>query len=151
MKKRLSEDQIEQIKSLSMQKIEQNVIAEMVGCSVPTVRRYQQHYNIPASNRYRGGVLSEGVVPSPVSTEKNEAILELKPKEWVVLAEKNVVLYGHKTGFSYAVGTKGNEVRIKTGYCEDIQIGIKDLVAFGNEILDVAEAIQQMKKDVFSI
>lgn len=155
MPKRISDEQIEMIKSMSEKRLEQSVIAETVGVSIPTVRRYQNEFDVPASNRYGGGVISQGTHDEPVSFKKAEARnggpREVQPREWCMIAEKVITLAGIDTGFIYTIGTKMDHIKITTNNSDDIVIELKDLVAFGNELLDIAEDVQQLKNNVWSL
>lgn len=154
MPKTLSPEIIEQIKSMSEKRIEQKVIAETLGISIPTVSRYQRHFNINASNRYNGGAISQSMQDDVVTgfrkaEQRNGADCERQPREWCMVAEKVVTMVGIDTGFIYTMGTKMDHIKITTNNSEDITVSLEELVAFGNEILDVAESVQKIKSNVW--
>lgn len=153
--KYLDEDQIARIKSMSEKKYTQAEIADMVGCSIATVRRHQQQFDIPASNRYSGGMISQGTRDESISFKKAESRnggpRETQPREWCMLAEKVCTVVGIDTGYIYTIGTKMDHVKITTNNSEDITIDLKELVAFGNELLDVAEMVQKIKNNVWAL
>ena len=144
--RRMCEDDIEKIRSMSEQRFTQIEIANAVGCSVQTVRRFQQRFAIPASNRYNGGLLSS-------DEEREVPKMETKPTEQktvenhcgVTVYERNVTFAGAKTGFLYGVGTSQDVVKIVTNGGE-FTIKTKDLVAFGNEMLDVVEKLMDLQR-----
>lgn len=146
-KSKLTDEIKERIRSMSEQRYTQREIAEMVGCSIQSVRRVQQDSDIPASNRYSGGALATcdlREVPNMVSKPEQD---QTKPNHCgVVVAEKNITFVGERTQFLYGIGTTMDSVRITTNNNNDIVIEAKDLVAFGNELLDIAEKIYSLQK-----
>ena len=149
---RLTPEQKETIKSMSEKKIEQRVIAETIGCTKETVGYWQKKFGIPASNRYGGGMVSSTLMdPEPFSVRIPEKYEESTNIIGVTVAEKVVTLVGTNTTFLYTIGTKMNSCKITTNNASDIVIELKDLVAFGNEILDVADKIQEMKGNSWSV
>ena len=155
MPKRLSPEQIETIKSMSEHHHSQLEIAEAAGCCKGTVGKYQAELDIPASNRYGGGALASTMRDEAVSFRKaeqrNGGERERQPREWCAIAEKSYTLMGIDTGYMYNVATNSDEVIITTNNKNDVHIELKNLVAFGNELLDVAETIQKIKENRFGI
>ena len=145
---RLTDEQHDEILKLSEMKLTQNDISERTGVSVPTIRRIQQEALIPASNRYKGGVVSSGNRENP-SVGVKSMREEYDNDCGVILAEKVVTLVGSRTAFMYTIGTRMKNVLITTNSNEkDFVIEIKDLVAFGNELLDVADKLQNLKNEL---
>lgn len=148
-----TEEQIRRIINLSESRIEQKVIADELGISVATVGRIQKKYNIPASNRYNGGMISSGIIDNCI--EKQDDYREVETNNvnefGTIVAEKVITLLGANTSFIYTVGTKMPVVKITTNNSTDFIIDLKDLVAFGNEILDVADKVTDMKRNVWNI
>lgn len=147
----ITDEQIEMIRSMSEKRIEQKVIAEQLGISTPTVRRYQKKFGLLASNRFNGGVVSQSIRDTTVDFKKDEQRNgeweDKHPREWCMLAEKTCTLVGIDTGYMYTIGSNDDHVKITTNNSEDIIISLKQLVAFGNEILDVAESVQKLKNN----
>lgn len=145
---RLSEEQISEILKLSEMKLTQKDISERTGVSVPTIRRIQQGEHIPASNRYNGGMISSSIRENPSVGVKS--VREDIPNDCgVIVAEKVVTLVGSRTAYMYTIGTRTKTVSITTNSNEkDFVIEVKDLVAFGNELLDVAEKLQNLKNEL---
>ena len=167
-RKKISSDVIEKIEQLSKQKIPQDEIADLVGVSKRTVRRYQQKAHIPASNRgiptgqYRKDepvwpvadkneeVKMVKFDPSKLKTASTDTVTATsdiqKSGAWISVDDASIKISGKKTSFSYTISLLSGDILINTGYGADIPIDSRDLVAFGNELLDMAEKIEQIKK-----
>lgn len=169
----LTEDQINKILNMSVHRYTQDRIAEEVGCSMCTVRYYQQKNGLPASNRSEPSVceLSKeelSKVPSRQSAietrdEKDEnpqKVVELpsfnpgpiakpvqkKSDDWIDIEDAAIRFRGNKTGFAYGMALNGSDLTIDTGYCKTFTLDVKDLVSFGNELLDIAEKFCKVEK-----
>lgn len=154
----ISPDIIEKIVELTKQHLPQDEIAEKAGVSIDTVRRYQQKANLPASNRswVSGQYLKKPSKPvKPVETDepveepttiKEDTMVETKPGEWISVDDASIKISGKKTSFGYTISLLSGDILISTGYGADIPIDSRDLVAFGNELLDMAEKIENIKK-----
>lgn len=151
MPRLITEETKEAIRSMSLKKLTQVEIAEKLGVSISTVRRYQNYDNIPASNRFRGGMLSSkyGEPVTDISIKPVEVpVLEKKEPEhrdYVTIADQIIALTGNVTSYIYTIGSKKDHVTITTNNEQDLIIDLKSLVAFGNEILDVAERLEKIK------
>ena len=152
---KLTAEQLKMIEDLSNHKFDQLIIAEKVGCSVWTVRRYQQLTGIPASNRtepsgqHKKKIEETNQKEDIVVEEKTVAAENKKPinnGDYVTIANASISVSGNRTGFTYEMQLLGGEIIITTGYGEPIPLDARDLVAFGNELLDMAEKINQFKK-----
>lgn len=150
---KLTQDRIDKIWSMTEQRCTQADIARVVGCSIGTVKAYQKIQRLPASNRHGDGNTGVNAIPPVFKKESEEQIEpDTKPNEWVALEDKTISLLGLKTNYRYIVRMHGDIIKIETGYNEEpFEIDIKDLVAFGNELLDVADSITKMKKNVWQI
>ena len=154
----ISPDIIEKIVELTKQHLPQDEIAEKAGVSVDTVRRYQQKAGLPASNRswVSGQYLKKPSKPTkPVesaeSTEeptpvKEDIMAATKPGDWISVDDASIKISGKRTGFGYTISLLNGDITVNTGYGGDIPIDSRDLVAFGNELLDMADKIEQIKK-----
>ena len=145
---RLTEEQTTKIRSMTVQRYTQVEIAECIGISIDTVRRIQKKYELPASNRYNGGLISSG---EQRETPKIESKPDEEPRKitndcGVVVAERLITFAGKNTGYLYGLETKMDKVRITTNNSKDIIIDVKDLVSFGNELLDMADKIIALSK-----
>lgn len=154
MPNRLTADKIERIISMTEQRYTQAEIAKEVGCSVSAVRTYQRKENLPASNKHGDG--RRGISAIPPTFEAGEAsddkTYNLGSGEWIILADKTIKLAGVMTGYKYIVGAHDKSIKIDTGYNDSVlEVDLKDLVAFGNELLDVADMIATLKKNVWEI
>lgn len=145
---KLGPDAIEIIRNMTESGATQRAIANTINCSVSCVAHRQRKLGLKASNKWPFGGTAKKY---PVEYDKTEPIkVQDQPKEHYISVSKKIVSFtGARTGFEYDAGTNMNCVRIRTGYNENeetvgFEIDIKDLVAFGNEILDVAEYISKM-------
>ena len=153
MPRLITEETKEAIRSMSLKKLTQGEIAEKLGVSVSSVRRYQNYDNIPASNRYRGGAISSNYwdTMTNISVKPVEDAVPVYQKkeperhEYIAIADQIVTLTGNATNYIYTIGSKKDYVTITTNNEQDLIIDLKSLVAFGNEILDVAERLEKIK------
>ena len=147
---RLGPDAIETIKSMTIHGGTQRAIAREVGCEASTVAYHQKKLGLKASNKWKFGGTAEKYPTIKEDDRKDTVKVQEQPKEhFISVSQKTVRFTGARTGFEYEAGTNINCVKILTGYNENeetigFEIDIKDLVAFGNEILDVAEYISKM-------
>ena len=143
----LTDSEIARIKTMSEQRLTQPEIAETVGVSVSTVQRLQKRFSIPASNRYNGGFMSSDEtreVPKVDAKPKSQAN---KNQCGVTVAEKTITFVGQGTQFIYGItGHNLDSIRITTNNEKDVVLDAKDLVSFGNELLDIAEKIMALQK-----
>ena len=153
MPRLITEETKEAIRSMSLKKLTQGEIAEKLGVSVSSVRRYQNYDSIPASNRYRGGMISSnyGDSMTDISIKPVEDAVPVYQKkeserhEYVAIADQTVTLTGNATNYIYTICSKKDHVTITTNNEQDLIIDLKSLVAFGNEILDVAERLEKIR------
>lgn len=143
-----TKDEIEMIRSMTEQGCTQAAIAEALNTSNTTIRYHQNKLGLKASNKWHFGesVKKDGEIFDTTKPVKQ------KPKEqYLIVTEKTVNFHGAKTGFNYVVNSNAKGIVINTGYCEPLEIDLKDLVSFGNEILDIADEITKMKANVFEV
>lgn len=153
---RLSQEMLDKIEALSKSRWRQADIAKEVGCSVDTVRAHQQRLGIPASTRVEASGQYPAKQPVAISpdTFKEEVMAisapknQTKPGEWVEIVEAAIKLTGSKTSFTYTIGLLNSEITIHTGYGDPIPLDARDLVAFGNELLDMADKITALKNNL---
>ncbi|WP_458459316.1 hypothetical protein [Pseudobutyrivibrio sp.] len=141
-KKGLNDNEKEMIKKLTLEGKTQAEIGDMFGVSSTTIYYYQKKFNLKASNRWHFGESAERLPdcgPVKVHVSEEEA------QTWVQMVTHKVLLNGRKTGFDYEIENNGISLTILTGYSDPFEIDIKDLVAFGNELLDVAETLCKLK------
>ena len=145
---RLTEEQIMKIRSMTVQRYTQTEIAEAIGISIDTVGRIQKKYGLLASNRYNGGMISSGEQRETpkIESKPNEEPRKVTNDCSVVAAERLITFAGKNTGYLYGLETKMDKVRITTNNSKDIIIDVKDLVSFGNELLDMADKISALSK-----
>ena len=163
--KKLTLEDVEKIKELSKQHLPQDEIANIVGCSKITVRRYQQIAHLPASNRsvpsgqYTKNDPKWHMVdgdeevkmvkfdPSKIKAASDKpSTPNTKSGEWISVDDASIKISGKKTSFTYSISLLSGDILINTGYGADIPIDSRDLVAFGNELLDMADKIENIKK-----
>lgn len=214
----LTTGQVNKILTMSTHRYTQARIAEEIGCSIQTVRRYQQANGIPASNRDEASgwtkkinaakkeaeekrlskmepkeiKMPENTVEGdickyeaprssgryPFGTEEPSNVVELsvKPVEeikevvpmtqkienkpaatdisnsprkngsWINVVNADIEIKGNDTGFSYTFGLSGNDIIINSNSFEEMKLDVKDLAAFGNELIDIAEKITTMRQ-----
>ena len=153
-KRVITPDMLETIKSMTMQGYSQNAIGDELGVRGTTIGYYQKKLGLAASNKWDFGGTAEKH-PEPIYKDKSEETEEVKevqepikqePKrpKFIDVVDKTIIFTGSKTNFKYTCGNHLDNVKIEIGYSADIEIDVKDLVAFGNELLDVAEEIANM-------
>lgn len=148
MPREISQEQIDMIKSMTEQRFSQQAIQDKTGISKTTIRKYQRLSNLPASNRHEGGTRVLNSIP-PVFEKEEKKEPEKNPGEWLILHDKTLELVGIKTNYKYTISRQSNEVVIDPLYSESLKISIDDLVAFGNELLDLADVLNDMKRNVW--
>lgn len=150
----LTTEQKDMIRSMSDNHYTQREIADRVGCSVPTVGRYQKLFNIPASNRYNGGVISQNFREEPKVENKTETVAATKSDEftpeYVLLDEKICRFAGVESCVEYTMSTMRDYVTITHGEGV-LQIEIKYLPDMIRELQDVVKAVEKLKGDKWSI
>ena len=147
--KRISDETRDKIIKMSENGSTIGDIAYELGVSRSTVVNIRREKGF-VSDYNKGGVVSR-TIPKVMLTSKEEKPGNCEEAVYTVLNNKTVELVGIKTGYLYTASSKGDSMRIKTGYSDDIQIDYKDLVDFANEIFEIVEAVSKMKSDVFSI
>ena len=68
-----------------------------------------------------------------------------KNGSWINVVNADIEIKGNDTGFSYTFGLSGNDIVI-SGYFQQMKLDVKDLAAFGNELIDIAEKITTMRQ-----
>lgn len=148
-RQRLNTNDIEKIRNMTIHGATQREIAEVIGCTTVSVSYHQKKMGLKASNKWEFGGTAEKY-PAVKEDGTDTVKIQNESKEhFISIAQKTLRFTGARTTFEYECGTNMNCVRILTGYNENeetvgFEIDIKDLVAFGNEILDVAEYISKM-------
>ena len=61
--------------------------------------------------------------------------------------DKTIKLQGATTKYEYTVGMHSDLLKVNPGYTAELEIDLKDLVAFANELIDVAELIGAMRSE----
>lgn len=152
----LTQEKLDKIEALSRSRWRQSDIAKEVGCSIDAVRNHQQRLGIPASTRFEASgqdrppkkikidLKAEVKEPMVPNVPKNQA----NPGEWISIAEAAIKITGNKTSFTYTIGLLNSEITIHTGYGDPIPLDARDLVAFGNELLDMADKITSLKNTI---
>lgn len=113
--------------------------------------------NKPASNPIDKPAENKPTSNPPVKPAENKLDsippvkpAENKPGDWINVVAAAITISGNKTGFTYSVALDGKEISIDTGYSEPLKIDMQDLASFGNELIDIAEKITQMRKNLAS-
>lgn len=144
---RVGEEIKERIKELTDEGWTQEAISTSVGLSKSTIHKIQQEMLVSPLYHNRGGWHAK-TIANEVRSKGRE---QQQTESYVMVNNKTVELIGINTGFKYTAMTKGKDLSIETGYGEPITIDLKDLVNFSNELMSVAEKIEEMKKDVWSV
>ena len=146
---RITEEQIATIKSMTANGATQIDIAEKVGLSKRSIANVQKNNHLKASTKWKFGETAEmdevdkyKKVEKPIQNQK-----EIRKPEWVKLTEKVVTLTGTMTKFEYTIGLHDKMLKVNPGYSEEIELDLKDLAAFANELMDMVDIISRMKKD----
>ena len=139
--RKIGEKEIETIKRMTMEGYTHFDIADKIGVSKTTVGYYQKKLNLKASNKWHFG---ETASKEPLQLKEEKPP---KPKKkWTTVADKKITLTGNQTNYVYEFGLTESLLKIKTGYSDDIMVDLKDLAAFCEELCDVTEAINELKK-----
>lgn len=146
---RLSEEDLMTIKRMTMEGYSQKDIGNKVGVTGSTIGYHQAKLGLKASNKWHFGETAEKEVPQ-LKSEKPK-LPEPEVGTFVTVADKTLKLVGNRTGFQYECGVTKTGLTIMTGYGDPMEIDLKDLVNFGNELLDIADMINKMKADRFSL
>lgn len=148
--KALTKEQLDKIEALSRSRWTQLDISKEVGCSIDAVRHHQQKLGIPASNRSEATgqhcVVNKEVAMSIVPAKPKILTKTPNPGEWIDISDASIKIVGNKTSFNYSIGLLNGEVFVSTGYGDPIPLDSRDIVAFGNELLDIADKIDALKK-----
>lgn len=140
MGKKITDEQIERIKKMTLGGCTQFHIAEDIGVSKGAVAYYQKKLNLKASNKWHFG---ESAFIEPVSVIEGPKDVQKKPRKWTSIVDQTIVLTGVSTNFSYTIGTNSDIIVIEPTYGPKIEIEMKDVCAFGNELIDIAERLNQ--------
>lgn len=154
---KLTKEDKDTIRRMTTEGYSQNAIADKIGCQGSTVGYHQKKMGLKASNKWKLGEPVE-IHPEVQMTEEEKVVEpqeekkpERKVEHFVSVTDKNIDLVGSKTNFEYKVWLKASVIRINPGYTAEIEIDEKDLVAFGNELLEIADMITQMRADKYSL
>ena len=142
MAAKLTAEQIEEIKRLTKEGYTQSEIARRVGgVSKATIAYHQKAAKLKASNKWTFG---EQASMEPVSVVEKAVEKPKKPeKKWTTVVDQTLQLTGD-TGFGYTIGMKSDIVRIEPTYGPAVEIEVKDLISFGNELIEIAEKLNNM-------
>lgn len=170
----LTQDQINNILRLSTERYTQDEIAKRVGCSTFSVRKYQQINELPASNRaeasgrkFRFDYITKSTstinkeeepmknsfpttktVVVPMTEKKEEKTMAMTPNtEYVNLIDAAIRFSGNKTNYDYGIKIFEDQLSIDFGGGNKIEIPYNKIANFSNELMDIAEKIQQMRKN----
>lgn len=170
----LTQDQINNILRLTTERYTQDEIAKRVGCSVFSVRKYQQINELPASNRsessgrkVRFDYISKSTATNnkeeetmknsfpttktvvvPMTEKKEEKTMLMTPNtEYVNLIDAAIRFSGNKTNYDYGIKIFEDQLSIDFGGGNKIEIPYNKIANFSNELMDIAEKIQQMRKN----
>lgn len=138
-RKAIEEKDLEIIKRMTEEGYSQKDIGEKIGCHSTTIGYYQKKLNLKASNKWHFG---ETASKEPVNLEVKKS-----KKKYTIVAEKTIKLTGKATKFEYSFGTNSKNVTINPGYSESIEIDLKDLLNFSDELIDVAETLEKMRSE----
>lgn len=138
-RKAIHEEQLEKIKRMTEEGYTQKDIGDLLGVTKSTIGYYQKKLDLKASNKWHFG---ETASKKPVNLE-----VKKPKKQYTIVAEKTVKLTGKATKFEYSFGTNSKAVSINPGYSEKIEIDLKDLLNFSNELIDVAETLEKMRSE----
>lgn len=156
-----TDEELNVIRSMTEHGATQHAIADELKTTKTTIRRYQIAMGLKASNKWKFGE-SVKIEPDDFLKEPEEVVKEKviepepikmeEPKQkFVAISDMSVRLTGAKTGFGYECSTNSKSVKIVFEYSEPIEIDVTDLVTFGNELLDVADILSQMKTNTMNV
>lgn len=119
--------------------------------TLPVVKRASTPTDKPAETENKPASIPP-VKPAENKLDSNPPVkpAENKPGDWINVVAAAITISGNKTGFTYGVALDGKEISIDTGYSEPLKIDMQDLASFGNELIDIAEKITQMRKNLAS-
>lgn len=154
----ITKQQKSEICRLTKEGYSQPEIGARVGLCKRTVSIIQKENHLRASNRWRFGeeAFDENMIRMPVAMKDEQKTTDEKPVErtekmaknesqkWVAVTQKAIKLTGERTKFTYELKFEDTFLTVDSGYDEPIKIDMKDLVAFGNELLAVADEISKM-------
>lgn len=141
-KKRYNDEVMERVRSMTENGFSQGQIGETIGVHATTVGKWQKKLGLKASNKWHFG-----------ETAKKDGIQlkEEKPpkpkKKYTKVVDKTIKFQGTATKYEYVIGMHSDLLKINPGYTAEIEIDLKDLVAFANELVDIAEAIEKMRSE----
>lgn len=145
MANRISDEIKDKVEELSKTGMSKRRIADECKISVGSVTRIQNERDIDVPSREKGGRVSRKVDLSEINLEKEE---DEEPK-FTILKQKTIELVGVRTNYTYEVALHGKDLRIKTGYSEDIVIDLKDAAGFAEEIAEVVRTVLKMRQNVW--
>ena len=132
----------ETVRRMTEEGYSQSRIAKEIGVHSTTIGHWQKKLKLKASNKWHFGE-SAKMEPIQLSEEKEKPT---KPsKKFTKIVDKTLKLQGSTTKYEYVVGMHSDVLKINPGYSSDIEIDLKDLVSFANELMDVAEEIEKMR------
>lgn len=146
-RKNFTPEQIDLIRRMTMEGYPQEDIANKLETTKTTIRRYQYKLGLKASTKW-SAELGETAEKAPIDLSKESrtstAAKKQEQQKYITMTNRLIRFTGNRTNFSYEYGMDATTLRITTGYCDPFDIDLKDLVSFGCELLDTAEAINQM-------
>lgn len=140
--KKYNDEIYEIVRNMTENGCSQSQIGEKIGVHPTTVGKWQAKLELKASNKWHFG-----------ETAKKEGIQlkEEKPpkpkKKYTTIVDKTIKLQGATTKYEYTVGMHSDLLKVNPGYTAELEIDLKDLVAFANELIDVAEVIEAMRNE----
>lgn len=141
-KKRYNDEVMETVRSMTEKGFSQERIGEKIGVHATTVGKWQKKLGLMASNKWHFG-----------ETAKKDGIQlkEEKPhkpkKKYTRVVDKTIKFQGTATKYEYVIGMHSDLLKINPGYTNEIEIDLKDLVAFANELIDITEVIEKMRSE----
>lgn len=144
-RKNFTPEQIDIIRRMTMEGYVQDDIAKNLDTTKTTIRRYQYKLGLKASTKWSA---TKGETAKKEPLNLKEESVEPKQKrgdqKFVTMTSRLIKFTGTRTNFTYEYGMDNTTLRIETGYSGPFDIDLKDLVSFGNELLDVAESINRI-------
>ncbi len=141
MPRRIEEHVKEQVVKMTTAGHTQKEISKMLGISTMSVSRIQKERNAVPPDAKGGWVAKRVICPKAEEPEETR-------ESFTLVSNRTIELVGVMTGFKYTGSVKNKDLQIETGYGDVFVIDIKDLANFSNELLDVAIALEKMRKNV---
>lgn len=150
---RLSDEEKANIKSMLRNGYTIARIEEITHRSCVTIQRLRNELKYEEGDNYhRGGVLSSSIPCAPFSEKEiqEQRQEKLKTIQSIIPINKTVEFVGCGTAFVYTVGSKDEELSIKSEGIE-LKIPYDLLDKFAEEMLDIATEIKRIKMAVVEL